>query len=158
MCFVNICCVAFTTHVNAWSVNERLKMWEFSFSLQVVRIQVQIQETLRRQYSQHPSVQGAISQLDSQLMDITKVSHHRIRWVTGTDFSHIKLTCFFCYSYMESLQIISGYLNASWPSFTVLDTRTLSWFSLCGKRYWKKVCLLNKTKCVILRVGSLFVC
>lgn len=42
--------------------------------LQVVRIQVQIQETLRRQYSQHPSVQGAITQLDSELMDITKVS------------------------------------------------------------------------------------
>lgn len=43
------------------------------FVLQVVRIQVQIQETLRRQYSQHPSVQGAITQLDSELMDITKV-------------------------------------------------------------------------------------
>uniref|UniRef100_A0A672MK31 Nuclear pore complex protein Nup155-like n=1 Tax=Sinocyclocheilus grahami TaxID=75366 RepID=A0A672MK31_SINGR len=41
--------------------------------LQVVRIQVQIQETLRRQYSQHPSVQGAITQLDSELMDITKL-------------------------------------------------------------------------------------
>lgn len=47
-----------------------------SFYLQVVRIQVQIQETLRRQYSQHPSVQGAISQLDSELMDITKVSQY----------------------------------------------------------------------------------
>uniref|UniRef100_A0A673ZIM2 Nuclear pore complex protein Nup155 n=1 Tax=Salmo trutta TaxID=8032 RepID=A0A673ZIM2_SALTR len=41
--------------------------------MEVVRIQVQIQDTLSRQYSQHPSVQGAVSQLDSELMDITKL-------------------------------------------------------------------------------------
>uniref|UniRef100_A0A4W4F518 Nuclear pore complex protein Nup155 n=1 Tax=Electrophorus electricus TaxID=8005 RepID=A0A4W4F518_ELEEL len=46
---------------------------ELEEKMEVVRIQVQIQETLRRQYSQHPSVQGAISQLDSELMDITKL-------------------------------------------------------------------------------------
>lgn len=39
-----------------------------------MRIQVQIQETLLRQYSHHPSVKNAISQLDSELMDITKVT------------------------------------------------------------------------------------
>uniref|UniRef100_A0AAR2KV42 Nucleoporin Nup133/Nup155-like N-terminal domain-containing protein n=1 Tax=Pygocentrus nattereri TaxID=42514 RepID=A0AAR2KV42_PYGNA len=46
---------------------------ELEEKMEVVRIQVQIQETLSRQYSQHPSVQGAISQLDSELMDITKL-------------------------------------------------------------------------------------
>lgn len=46
---------------------------ELEEKMEVVRIQVQIQETLRRQFSQHPSVQGAITQLDSELMDITKL-------------------------------------------------------------------------------------
>ncbi|MCI4388036.1 hypothetical protein PGIGA_G00080920 [Pangasianodon gigas] len=46
---------------------------ELEEKMEVVRIQVQIQETLRRQYSHHPSVQAAISQLDSELMDITKL-------------------------------------------------------------------------------------
>ncbi|TRY66457.1 hypothetical protein DNTS_035000 [Danionella cerebrum] len=46
---------------------------ELEEKMEVVRIQVQIQETLRRQFSQHPSVQSAITQLDSQLMDITKL-------------------------------------------------------------------------------------
>ncbi|XP_066568276.1 nuclear pore complex protein Nup155 isoform X2 [Amia ocellicauda] len=46
---------------------------ELEEKMEVVRIQVQIHETLSRQYSQHPSVQGAISQLDSELMDITKL-------------------------------------------------------------------------------------
>lgn len=39
-----------------------------------MRIQVQIQETLIRQYSHHPSVKNAVSQLDTELMDITKVT------------------------------------------------------------------------------------
>lgn len=42
-----------------------------------MRIQVQIQETLIRQYSHHSSVKNAISQLDSELMDITKVTKNR---------------------------------------------------------------------------------
>ncbi|XP_048876664.1 nuclear pore complex protein Nup155 [Brienomyrus brachyistius] len=46
---------------------------ELEEKMEVVRIQVQIQETLSRQYSQHPSVQAAMSQLDSELMDITKL-------------------------------------------------------------------------------------
>uniref|UniRef100_A0A8C7S1Y5 Nuclear pore complex protein Nup155 n=1 Tax=Oncorhynchus mykiss TaxID=8022 RepID=A0A8C7S1Y5_ONCMY len=46
---------------------------ELEEKMEVVRIQVQIQETLSRRYSQHPSVQGAMSQLDSELMDITKL-------------------------------------------------------------------------------------
>ncbi|XP_036385365.1 nuclear pore complex protein Nup155 isoform X1 [Megalops cyprinoides] len=46
---------------------------ELEEKMEVVRIQVQIQETLSRQYSHHPSVQGAVSQLDSELMDITKL-------------------------------------------------------------------------------------
>ncbi|XP_058645597.1 nuclear pore complex protein Nup155 isoform X1 [Onychostoma macrolepis] len=46
---------------------------ELEEKMEVVRIQVQIQDTLRRQYSQHPSVQGAMTQLDSELMDITKL-------------------------------------------------------------------------------------
>uniref|UniRef100_A0A4W5M4I7 Nuclear pore complex protein Nup155 n=1 Tax=Hucho hucho TaxID=62062 RepID=A0A4W5M4I7_9TELE len=46
---------------------------ELEEKMEVVRIQVQIQDTLSRQYSQHPSVQGAVSQLDSELMDITKL-------------------------------------------------------------------------------------
>uniref|UniRef100_A0A2K5L4S8 Nucleoporin 155 n=1 Tax=Cercocebus atys TaxID=9531 RepID=A0A2K5L4S8_CERAT len=43
------------------------------FQQQVARIQLQIQETLQRQYSHHSSVQDAVSQLDSELMDITKL-------------------------------------------------------------------------------------
>ncbi|XP_030624241.1 nuclear pore complex protein Nup155 [Chanos chanos] len=46
---------------------------ELEEKMEVVRIQVQIQETLIRQYSHHPSVQNAVSQLDSELMDITKL-------------------------------------------------------------------------------------
>ncbi|XP_061119630.1 nuclear pore complex protein Nup155 isoform X2 [Conger conger] len=46
---------------------------ELEEKMEVVRIQMQIQETLSRQYSHHPSVQNAISQLDSELMDITKL-------------------------------------------------------------------------------------
>lgn len=45
-----------------------------SSRLQLVRIQVQIQETLIKQFSHHPSVKSAMSQLDSELMDITKVT------------------------------------------------------------------------------------
>lgn len=43
------------------------------FLHKVARIQLQIQETLQRQYSHHSSVQDAVSQLDAELMDITKV-------------------------------------------------------------------------------------
>lgn len=43
------------------------------FLPKVARIQLQIQETLQRQYSHHSSVQDAVSQLDAELMDITKV-------------------------------------------------------------------------------------
>ncbi|XP_035247718.1 nuclear pore complex protein Nup155 [Anguilla anguilla] len=46
---------------------------ELEEKMEVVRIQMQIQDTLSRQYSYHPSVQTAISQLDSELMDITKL-------------------------------------------------------------------------------------
>ncbi|XP_046901135.1 nuclear pore complex protein Nup155 isoform X1 [Hypomesus transpacificus] len=46
---------------------------ELEEKMEVVRIQLQIQDTLSRQYSHHPSVQGAVAQLDSQLMDITKL-------------------------------------------------------------------------------------
>ncbi|KAM4634779.1 nuclear pore complex protein Nup155 [Polymixia lowei] len=46
---------------------------ELEEKMEVVRIQVQIQETLARQYSQHPSVKNAISQLDSEIMDISKL-------------------------------------------------------------------------------------
>ncbi|NXN93474.1 NU155 protein, partial [Rhinopomastus cyanomelas] len=46
---------------------------ELEEKMEVSRIQLQIQETLQRQYSHHSSVQDAVSQLDSQLMDITKL-------------------------------------------------------------------------------------
>uniref|UniRef100_A0A8C6MDC4 Nucleoporin 155 n=1 Tax=Nothobranchius furzeri TaxID=105023 RepID=A0A8C6MDC4_NOTFU len=46
---------------------------ELEDKMELVRIQVQIQETLIRQYSHHPSVKNAISQLDAELMDITKL-------------------------------------------------------------------------------------
>ncbi|KAM3874094.1 nuclear pore complex protein Nup155 isoform 2-T2 [Diretmus argenteus] len=46
---------------------------ELEEKMELVRIQVQIQDTLNRQYSQHPSVKNVISQLDSELMDITKL-------------------------------------------------------------------------------------
>lgn len=48
---------------------------------QVARIQLQIQETLQRQYSHHSSVQDAISQLDSELMDITKVIKKQVEFL-----------------------------------------------------------------------------
>ncbi|XP_063068284.1 nuclear pore complex protein Nup155 isoform X2 [Engraulis encrasicolus] len=41
--------------------------------MEVARIQVQIQEMLNRRHSQHPSAQAAIAQLNSELMDITKL-------------------------------------------------------------------------------------
>ncbi|XP_051907367.1 nuclear pore complex protein Nup155 [Hippocampus zosterae] len=46
---------------------------ELEEKMELVRIQVQIQETLIRQCSNHPSVKNAVSQLDSDLMDITKL-------------------------------------------------------------------------------------
>lgn len=46
---------------------------ELEEKMELARIQVQIQETLIRQYSHHPSVKAVISQLDSELMDITKL-------------------------------------------------------------------------------------
>uniref|UniRef100_A0A669PJP2 Nuclear pore complex protein Nup155 n=1 Tax=Phasianus colchicus TaxID=9054 RepID=A0A669PJP2_PHACC len=46
---------------------------ELEEKMDVARIQLQIQETLHRQYSHHSSVQDAISQLDAELMDITKL-------------------------------------------------------------------------------------
>uniref|UniRef100_A0A2K6LWW2 Nucleoporin 155 n=1 Tax=Rhinopithecus bieti TaxID=61621 RepID=A0A2K6LWW2_RHIBE len=46
---------------------------ELEEKMEVARIQLQIQETLQRQYSHHSSVQDAVSQLDSELMDITKL-------------------------------------------------------------------------------------
>uniref|UniRef100_A0A8B9BMU9 Nuclear pore complex protein Nup155 n=1 Tax=Anser brachyrhynchus TaxID=132585 RepID=A0A8B9BMU9_9AVES len=46
---------------------------ELEEKMEVARIQLQIQETLQRQYSHHSSVQDAVSQLDAELMDITKL-------------------------------------------------------------------------------------
>ncbi|XP_068430633.1 nuclear pore complex protein Nup155 [Clinocottus analis] len=46
---------------------------ELEEKMELVRIQVQIQDTLIRQYSHHPSVKNVISQLDSELMDMTKL-------------------------------------------------------------------------------------
>ncbi|XP_075040329.1 nuclear pore complex protein Nup155 [Mixophyes fleayi] len=46
---------------------------ELEEKMEVARIQLQIQETLIRRYSHHASVQDAVAQLDSQLMDITKL-------------------------------------------------------------------------------------
>ncbi|XP_010081760.1 PREDICTED: nuclear pore complex protein Nup155, partial [Pterocles gutturalis] len=46
---------------------------ELEEKMEVARIQLQIQETLQRQYSHHSSVQDAISELDAELMDITKL-------------------------------------------------------------------------------------
>ncbi|XP_028916522.1 nuclear pore complex protein Nup155 isoform X2 [Ornithorhynchus anatinus] len=46
---------------------------ELEEKMEVARIQLQIQDTLQRQYSHHSSVQDAVSQLDSELMDITKL-------------------------------------------------------------------------------------
>ncbi|XP_031414368.1 nuclear pore complex protein Nup155 [Clupea harengus] len=46
---------------------------ELEEKMEVARIQVQIQDMLSRRHSQHPSAQAAIAQLDSELMDITKL-------------------------------------------------------------------------------------
>ena len=56
------------------AVSTLILMWCLcSLMVQVARIQVQIQDMLSRRHSQHPSAQAAIAQLDSELMDITKV-------------------------------------------------------------------------------------
>ncbi|XP_015195862.1 nuclear pore complex protein Nup155 [Lepisosteus oculatus] len=75
---------------------------ELEEKMEVVRIQVQIQETLSRQYSHHPSVQGAISQLDSELMDITKLygefaDHFRL--------SECKLAIIHCAGHSEPMLV-----------------------------------------------------
>ncbi|KAM9329214.1 nuclear pore complex protein Nup155 [Gastrophryne carolinensis] len=46
---------------------------ELEEKMEVARIQLQIQETLIRRYSHHPSAQDAVVQLDSELMDITRL-------------------------------------------------------------------------------------
>lgn len=46
---------------------------ELEEKMEVARIQVQIQDMLIRRHSQHPSAQAAIAQLDTELMDITKL-------------------------------------------------------------------------------------
>ncbi|XP_020651332.3 nuclear pore complex protein Nup155 [Pogona vitticeps] len=46
---------------------------ELEEKMEVARIQFQIQEALQRQCSHHSSVQDAISRLDSELMDISKL-------------------------------------------------------------------------------------
>lgn len=46
---------------------------ELEEKMEVGRIQLQILEDLERHYSEHPSVQDAISQLNSEMMDITKL-------------------------------------------------------------------------------------
>ncbi|XP_072272710.1 nuclear pore complex protein Nup155 [Pyxicephalus adspersus] len=46
---------------------------ELEEKMEVARIQLQIQDTLIRRYSEHPSVQDAVAQLDSGLMDVTKL-------------------------------------------------------------------------------------
>lgn len=46
---------------------------ELEEKMEVARIQLQIQEALARQYPHYSSAQEAISQLDSELMDITKL-------------------------------------------------------------------------------------
>lgn len=50
-----------------------------------MRIQVQIQETLIKQFSHHPLVKSAMSQLDSELMDITKVTPDNHDFQTPAD-------------------------------------------------------------------------
>lgn len=77
---------------------------ELEEKMEVVRIQVQIQETLIRQYSQHPSVNGAISQLDSELMDITKLygefaDHYRL--------SECKLAIIHCAGHSDPILVHS---------------------------------------------------
>ncbi|XP_051971626.1 nuclear pore complex protein Nup155-like isoform X1 [Xyrauchen texanus] len=77
---------------------------ELEEKMEVVRIQVQIQETLRRQYSHHPSVQGAITQLDSELMDITKLygefaDHFRL--------SECKLAIIHCAGHSDTILVHS---------------------------------------------------
>lgn len=66
---------------------------------QVARIQFQIQEALQRQCSHHSSVQDAISQLDSELMEISKVvfikQKSRLHNVVQIN-SHFKLSFQFC--------------------------------------------------------------
>lgn len=123
-----------------------------SSRLQLVRIQVQIQETLIKQFSHHPSVKSAMSQLDSELMDITKVTEDNPDFQTPVFFLEREREvwygvgkCFICLIYLflpcsctESLPTTSNCRSASWPSFTVPGTLIPSWCTRCGRKSWRK--------------------
>lgn len=51
---------------------------------------------------------------------------------------------FSCDSCMESLRIISDCPSASWPSSIVPATPIPSWYTLCGRRSWRKVNEMEK--------------
>ncbi|XP_034048068.1 nuclear pore complex protein Nup155 [Thalassophryne amazonica] len=77
---------------------------ELEERMDLVRIQVQIQETLIRQHSHHPSVKNAISQLDLELMDISKLygefaDHHKL--------SECKLALIHCAGHSDPILVHS---------------------------------------------------
>uniref|UniRef100_A0A672MKD2 Nuclear pore complex protein Nup155-like n=1 Tax=Sinocyclocheilus grahami TaxID=75366 RepID=A0A672MKD2_SINGR len=103
--------VSLNEDIDTLTTSPELLLCNAAVILQVVRIQVQIQETLRRQYSQHPSVQGAITQLDSELMDITKLygefaDHFRL--------SECKLAIIHCANLCFFLFHLNGCADPCW--------------------------------------------
>ncbi|KAF1434426.1 hypothetical protein FQV22_0004963, partial [Spheniscus magellanicus] len=75
---------------------------ELEEKMEVARIQLQIQETLQWQYSHQSSVQDAISQLDAELMDITKLYGE---FADPFNLSECKLAIIHCASHSDPILV-----------------------------------------------------
>ncbi|XP_065595993.1 nuclear pore complex protein Nup155 [Cyrtonyx montezumae] len=75
---------------------------ELEGKMDVARIQLQIQKTLQRQYSHHSSVQDAISQLDAELMDITKLYGE---FADPFKLSECKLAIIYCAGHSDPILV-----------------------------------------------------
>ncbi|CAL8321736.1 unnamed protein product [Lota lota] len=72
--------------------------------MEVVRIQAQIQETLARQYSQHPSAKKAIAELDLEIIHISKLFAGYAEYFK---LSECKLAIVHCAGYSDTILIHS---------------------------------------------------
>ncbi|XP_056146577.1 nuclear pore complex protein Nup155 [Lampris incognitus] len=75
---------------------------ELGEKMEVARIQIQIQETLIERYPFHSSVMNAVSQLDSELMDITKLYGD---FACGFNLSECKLAIIHCAGHSDPVLV-----------------------------------------------------
>uniref|UniRef100_A0A8C3E310 Nucleoporin 155 n=1 Tax=Corvus moneduloides TaxID=1196302 RepID=A0A8C3E310_CORMO len=117
---------------------------ELEEKMEVARIQLQIQETLQRQYSHHSSVQDAISQLDAELMDITKLYGE---FADPFKLSECKLAIIHCAGHSDPIlvqtlwQEIIEKVSNSFSVPVVLDFFFPLWFLV--QFLEQQVCTLN---------------